>query len=105
VIVEALCLSKPCIVSSNTGFAELMTDGANGYVFPGEDSNALAIKISRIVKHPQDLVPIRHAARQLYEKHMTMEAFKENFLALLMPAEQEHPASHKQKQNTLQCQD
>ena len=105
VIVEALCLSKPCIVSSNTGFAELMTDGANGYVIPGEDSNALAIKISRIVKHPQDLVPIRHAARQLYEKYITMETFREKFLALLSPAEQEQPASAKQKQKTLQCQD
>ncbi|HVW62342.1 MAG TPA: glycosyltransferase, partial [Puia sp.] len=103
VIVEALCLSKPCIVSSNTGFAELITDGANGYVIPSEDSNALAMKISRIVQHPQDLVPIRHAARQLYERYMTMEAFKEKFLALLAPPGQ--PASPKQKSKTLLWQD
>jgi glycosyltransferase involved in cell wall biosynthesis len=103
VVVEALCLSKPCIVSSNTGFAELITDGANGYVIPSEDSSALAMKISRIVQHPQDLVPIRHAARQLYEKYMTMEVFKEKFLALLAPPGQ--PASSRQKSKTLLWQD
>lgn len=83
VLVEATCLSKPCIVSSHTGFAELITDGADGYVFENEDVQQLAKKIAGILLDPQQLTGVGLAARQLYEDHMTMAIFEEKFLSLL----------------------
>jgi glycosyltransferase involved in cell wall biosynthesis len=91
VIVEALCLGKPCIVSSNTGFSELIEDGVNGYIIPNEDSEALAFKIRHIVDYPSSLIPMARAARQLYEQYLNLSDFEEKFLALLTPAT--HPAT------------
>ncbi|MDO6432590.1 glycosyltransferase [Flavitalea sp. BT771] len=103
VIVEALCLGKPCIVSTHTGFAELMTDSINGFVIPNDDSRTLAMKIQQALRQPALLAAMGKAARLLYQEHLTMEVFEERFLTLLDPA----PASERpsQTEKTLLCQD
>jgi len=103
VIVEALSLGKPCIVSSHTGFAELMTDSINGFVIPNEDSKALAMKIQQALRQPALLTAMGRAARQLYQEHLTMDAFEERFLALLDTAAAPARPSHTEK--ILLCQD
>jgi GT2 family glycosyltransferase/SAM-dependent methyltransferase len=103
VIVEALSLGKPCIVSSHTGFAELMTDSINGFVIPNEDSKALAMKIQQALRQPTLLAAMGRAARQLYQEHLTMDVFEERFLALLDTAAAPARPSHTEK--ILLCQD
>jgi glycosyltransferase involved in cell wall biosynthesis len=103
VIVEALSLGKPCIVSSHTGFAELMTDSINGFVIPSEDSKALAMKIQQALRQPALLAAMGKAARLLYQEHLTMEVFEERMLALLDTAPA--PARPSQTEKTLLCQD
>jgi glycosyltransferase involved in cell wall biosynthesis len=103
VIVEALSLGKPCIVSSHTGFAELMTDSINGFVIPNEDSKALAMKIQQALRQPALLAAMGKAAHQLYREYLTMEVFEERFLALLDTAPA--PARHSPTEKTLLCQD
>jgi glycosyltransferase involved in cell wall biosynthesis len=104
VVVEALCLSKLCIVSSQTGFAELISDGTNGFVIPNEDSTALAAKLTDIVQRQDDLPRIRRAARQLYDRHLTLDSFEKKFLSLLR-TQQPAVTRQTQIQKELLCQD
>lgn len=83
VIVEALCLGKPCIVSGHTGFAEMITHGRDGFVFSSGDSRVLAGIIDRVVQDPSLLIPIAENARILYEEHLTQEMFARRWMSLM----------------------
>jgi len=83
VIVEALCLGKPCIVSTHVGFAELITHGENGFVFPSGDCRVLAGIIDSIVQDHKLLIPIADRARSLYEEHLTQDKFARRWMSLM----------------------
>jgi len=83
VLVEAFCLAKPCIVSTSTGMAELITDGVNGFIFNHADPVHLAEKITWLLSNTDKLKPTGAAAREIYEKHLTMAKFEKNILNLL----------------------
>lgn len=83
VLVEALCMGKPCIVSDRTGIAELITEGKNGFVFGNEDAEALASRIAFIARNPTVLPRIGAEARNIYEKHLTLEQFEKKLLNYL----------------------
>jgi glycosyltransferase involved in cell wall biosynthesis len=83
VLVEALCMGKPCIVSDRTGIAELINEGTNGFVFANEDAQALADKIAFIARNPGSLQRIGAEARNIYEKHLTMPMFEKKLLNYL----------------------
>jgi GT2 family glycosyltransferase/SAM-dependent methyltransferase len=89
VIVEALCLAKPCIVSTHTGFAEMITNGKDGFVFSSGDCRALAGIMERIVRDQNVLLPIAGGARSLYEEYLTQHEFVRRWLAV-MEAGQDH---------------
>jgi Glycosyltransferase len=83
VLVEALCMGKPCIVSDRTGIAELITEGKNGFVFGNEDAKALANKIAFIARNPGILPGIGAGARNIYENHLTLSQFEKKLLNYL----------------------
>ncbi|MES1159181.1 MAG: glycosyltransferase family 4 protein, partial [Bacteroidota bacterium] len=85
VAAEAFCLSKPCIISENTGIAELITDGVNGYIFKHEDPRHLALKLRAVLDHHSRLAEIGQAARKTYDEHLTIKIFGKKILDVLRP--------------------
>jgi len=83
VIVEALCLGKPCIVSRHTGFAELITHGENGFVFSSGDCRGLAGIIDSIIQDHSVLTPVADKARGLYEEYLTPDKFTRRWMSLM----------------------
>jgi glycosyltransferase involved in cell wall biosynthesis len=73
ILVEAFCMAKTCIVSDNTGFAELIKQGENGYVFRNEDSRQLAEIIENITLNAESLEHTGTKARDSYKEFLTME--------------------------------
>jgi glycosyltransferase involved in cell wall biosynthesis len=51
VVSEAMSTGLPVIVSKNTGMADSITDGREGYVVPIRDSAAIAEKITHLYEH------------------------------------------------------
>lgn len=90
VLVEAFCCAKTCIVSSNSGLEELISDGDNGYVFHSEDTADLAQKISIAIKNGAQLDIIGERARNTYLQHLSIEGFSrkiKKYLELVESAE------------------
>lgn len=79
VLVEAFCLGKTCVVSSNSGVAELIEDGQNGFIFKSENSEELAYKLRHILRNKQALGNIGSRARRIYEDLLTKESAKANW--------------------------
>jgi glycosyltransferase involved in cell wall biosynthesis len=79
-LVEAFCLAKPCLVSTNTGIAELINHGENGFVFEHEDPHDLSDKITLITKNANKLKEIGLNARKTYLQHLTMEMAEKKWL-------------------------
>lgn len=82
-LVEGFCLAKPCIMSEKTGIAELVTDGANGFIFRHEDAEHLAEKIHIALNNTDKLKAIGQEARNTYDKFLSVEKFERNILHLL----------------------
>ena len=81
VATEVMMFSKPVICSDTTGTAEYITQYINGIIFPSEDYAALADEITFAINNRAKMTEIGYNARKhIYEKHFTMEKFKERVL-------------------------
>jgi GT2 family glycosyltransferase len=77
VLVEAMCMGKTCIASTNSGLAELIINGENGFVFKNEDSADLGQKMTAILQNDNKLEVVGARARKTYEEHLTIEIFSD----------------------------
>ena len=77
-IVEAMMYEKICITTDNTGIAEYIHDGVNGFVVPVNDTDTLKMKMNWIIANRKEAEKIRKAARKTYEENFTMEVFGKN---------------------------
>jgi glycosyltransferase involved in cell wall biosynthesis len=62
VVSEAMSTGLPVIVSENTGMADSITDGREGYVVPIRDSEAIAERISFLYEHRDRCAAMGEAA-------------------------------------------
>ena len=62
VVSEAMSTGLPVIVSENTGMADAITDGRDGYVVPIRNSEAIAEKISFLHEHRDQCAAMGQAA-------------------------------------------
>jgi glycosyltransferase involved in cell wall biosynthesis len=62
VVSEAMSTGLPVIVSENTGMADLITDGREGYVVPIRDSRAIAEKLTFLYENRDQLATMGAAA-------------------------------------------
>ena len=76
VCTEAMMLSKPVIVSSNTGTASFIVEEENGFVFHSGDAQALADAITRAVNSRNRLAQMGQKARLVFEQNFTNEIFE-----------------------------
>lgn len=67
VVAEALACGVPVIVSSQTGAADLVTDGVNGFVVPTGDADLLADRLSELERDRDRLEVMRPTARRAAE--------------------------------------
>lgn len=83
VAAEAMMHSVPCIVSDATGTAVYIHDGEDGFIFPNEDAQVLARKITWCTENKERLGGMRHKARELYEKHFSMQMFETKLMEVV----------------------
>lgn len=93
VLVEGFCMGKTCIVSDATGFAELIHQGRDGFVFPSENAEALADIIGDIVSGNYDLAAIGGKAREVYLRELSIPVLESRLLGYLNALPEEVEAS------------
>ena len=80
-VVEAMMNSRIVVTSSETGIAELIKNGVDGYIFLNEDIAELVLKIKQVLYMTNtERVVMGENARKIYENHFTQEKFKNQFM-------------------------
>ena len=74
-ITEGMMYGKICITSDNTGMAEYIKDGENGFVCKTKDLDSLYEKMKYCIENFENLEDVRKSARKTFEENFTMEIF------------------------------
>ena len=72
-IIEALALSKPCIVTDCDGNRDLIKEGYNGYIINNESINTFSTKISELLTNKQKHKKFSHHAYKSFIDFYNME--------------------------------
>ena len=64
VVGEAMASGIPVIVTENTGAADLVVDGKNGYIVPVRDAEAIRERLAHLAAHPAVLKEMGREARE-----------------------------------------
>ena len=81
--MESMALSKPIIVSDQTGTSYELTDGENGFVIASEDVPALVGKLEYVIEHPDEARAVGEKGYAVYQKNCNADAFRKRFLSIL----------------------
>jgi len=73
VVMEAMCLGKPVVASSNGGGREQIVDGITGFLFPPGDAPALASALATLLADPERARSMGQAGRRRFEALFTSE--------------------------------
>lgn len=73
VMVEAMFLSKPLVITSVSGARDIIRDGENGILIPPEDALSLAGAIERLAADPSLCHRLGSAGRQFALDHLTID--------------------------------
>jgi L-malate glycosyltransferase len=73
VMVEALWMRKPLVMTDVSGAADIIRDGENGFVVPKGDVLALASAIERLAADAPLCQRVSAAGREYVEQHLTVE--------------------------------
>ena len=75
--VEAMMHKKVCIVSNACGIVAYLDGPLKELVYPWDDADALAEKISWCIANEEYLPAIGEEGRKIYEQKFSMDAFAE----------------------------
>jgi glycosyltransferase involved in cell wall biosynthesis len=64
-LLEGLAMGRPIVTTDMPGCRETVVDGHNGYVVPARDPVALADAMMRLIDHPDQIVRMGTASREL----------------------------------------
>lgn len=81
VVLEAMMMGVPVIVSNNVG-AKYLVDKSNGWIFKTGDAGALAKILRKILENKADIAAMGKAARQKYLQNATMKVYEKNILKM-----------------------
>lgn len=81
VVLEAMMMGVPVIVSNNVG-AKYLVDKSNGWIFKTGDTGALAKILRKILENKADIAAMGKAARQKYLQSATMNVYEKNILKM-----------------------
>jgi glycosyltransferase involved in cell wall biosynthesis len=81
-VVEAMSLSKPCIVSDAGGNPELVEHQKSGLVVPVKNSSAIAEAIKKLYQNPEQSLAYGRIAKQRIDTVFSLDATIRSFLEL-----------------------
>lgn len=81
VVLEAMMMGVPVIVSNNVG-AKYLVDKSNGWIFKTGDTGALAKILRKILENKADIAAMGKAARQKYLQAASMDVYEKNILQM-----------------------
>jgi glycosyltransferase involved in cell wall biosynthesis len=79
VALEALSVGLPIIVTENSGVADVIRDGEQGYVVSIRDAGAIAEKLSKVHRHREVLKKMSISAQEISKK-MSWDRYKKSFV-------------------------
>jgi O-antigen biosynthesis protein len=82
-ILEAMSLGKAVVSTDVGGVREWICDGMNGLIVPPENSNELAVALTRCTTDSQLLAQLGATARRTFDHHFTLERFGTRFAELI----------------------
>jgi glycosyltransferase involved in cell wall biosynthesis len=82
VYLEALACGLPVIATPNTGAADIVREGREGFIVPVRDTESLASCLEWAYTHREELREMRFAARKLAEKY-SWSAFRKGVMETL----------------------
>ncbi len=85
-VAEAMACGVPVIVTDNTGAADLVEDGVNGYIVPTGDARAIAERREHLHRHPELLPRMGEKAREAVRRHLTPENFRRPLVTRIQQA-------------------
>ncbi|CAH0307312.1 glycosyltransferase [Roseomonas sp. CECT 9278] len=91
IVLEAWSASRPVVALAAQGPAELIADGVDGVLVPGEDPAALARQVARLLDDPARAAALGAAGRAAYLRDFTQAAVVarwRDFLAAVAPRRQ-----------------
>ena len=74
---------KPCIASDNTGTADYIKDGINGFVCKTEYVEDLCEKMRYFIHNHEKIEKMGQEARKVYEEYFTMDKFADRLCSVL----------------------
>jgi glycosyltransferase involved in cell wall biosynthesis len=74
VVVEAMSLAKPSVVTDVGGIPEVITHEESGIIVGIDDTDAMAAGILRQLRETSHAIRMGNNARQYYEQHLTPQA-------------------------------
>jgi len=77
-ILEGMSLGLPSIVSDYGGNPVLITQGDNGLIFPAQDSQALALCITRLMDDPELLKHMGQRGKEIFFQRYTGQIYAQN---------------------------
>lgn len=78
VIAEGMMNKKICITNDNTGIAEFIEDGENGFIYKAGNDEDLLEKLRYVISNFDKLDDMRNKARQTYEHSFSMKRFSDD---------------------------
>ena len=82
-VAEAMASGIPVIVTRNTGAADFVADGENGYIVPAGDSGAISERLKYLADNPSMVRKMGRAARQT-ARSLTLDAFRSRLIPRLL---------------------
>jgi glycosyltransferase involved in cell wall biosynthesis len=88
VVVEAMATGTPVIGSHVDGIPEMVQEGLTGFLVPPGDEEALAERLSWVLKHPQEAEAMGHRAKEFARSFFSPEAYLAGYRRLFEMAEE-----------------
>jgi len=82
VILEAMAMARPVVATNIAGVPEVVQDGVTGWLVPPGDPMTLALKIGRLIDHPEQATAMGLAGRQRVEAEFSMKQMVSRTTAL-----------------------
>lgn len=79
---QAMACGVPVIASTNTGAADLFTDGVEGFIVPVRDPLAIRSRVERMMEHPAERAAMAVAALERVKRLGGWDAYGEQCLAM-----------------------
>jgi len=84
-LLEAMSLSKPCVVTDVGGNPEVIIDGENGFVTANDDAISFSSAIEKLLEDNDKSTYFANSTKQIYEKKYNVSVMNNAFKSLYNP--------------------